>query len=263
MPARAKTVALSSARVRSRRRPPPDDLDTGAQRLGGALAQVVESDAVEDRIYKAVFEGVMGQRLAPGTKLPEASLCEVFGTTRSTVRRVLQRLAHDHIVQLRPNRGAIIAVPTPEETRQIFEARRELEAAVVRLAAARVTRTDLAALRAKLAQEHEAMHRFDQPAWARLASGFHLHLAELSGNALLRRYLVEIISRCSLIVALHEAPGNAGCEHEEHEGIVERLARRDAEGAVALMSAHINGLEQRIHLRGQRPEPSLRELLGL
>ena len=55
----------------------------------------------------------MSQRLAPGTKLPEATLCELFGVGRSVVRKVLQKLAHDHIVQLRPNRGAIVAVPTP------------------------------------------------------------------------------------------------------------------------------------------------------
>ena len=236
---------------------------TDGQRLGGALAVVTNSGLVEDRIYKAVFEGVMGHRLAPGTRLPESSLCELFKASRSTVRQVLQRLAHDHIVQLRPNRGAVIAVPTPEDTRQIFEARRELEASLLRLAAQRVTKGDIAVLRAKLAKEHEAMHRFDQPAWARLTSGFHLHLAELSGNALLRRYLVEIVSRCSLIIALYETPGNAGCEHEEHEQIVDCLARGDADGAVAIMTAHLNGLEQRIELHLHRPEPSLKELLGL
>ena len=57
------------------------------------------------------------------------------------------------------------------------------------------------------------MHRFEQPHWARLASGFHLKLAGLAGNPILQRYLVETVSRCSLIVALHEMPGNAACEH--------------------------------------------------
>lgn len=234
-----------------------------AHRLGGALAEVHDSGTVEDRIYKAVFEGVMGQRLVPGTKLPEASLCELFQVGRATVRQVLQRLAHDHIVQLRPNKGAIIAVPSIEETRQIFEARRELEASVVRLASRRITQPNLVVLRQKLEEEHQAMHRFDQPGWARLASGFHLYLAELSGNVPLQRYLIETISRCSLIIALYETPGNAGCEHDEHEAIVACLARGDGEGAAALMTEHINGLEQRIQLQAQKPEPSLKDLLGL
>jgi DNA-binding GntR family transcriptional regulator len=230
---------------------------------GGALAASASGDTPEDRIYHAVFESVMGQRLAPGTKLPEAALCELFNASRSTVRLALQRLAHDHIVQLRPNRGAIVAMPTPEETRQIFEARRGLEAALVRLAVAHITAADLKALRAQLRAEHEAMHRFDQPAWARLASSFHLKLGELGRNPILQRYLVEMVSRCSLIVALYEPPGNACCEHDEHEAIVKCIERGDADGAVRLMDQHLQELERNVCLQTEARAPGLKELLGL
>ena len=74
----------------------------------GPRLQTVPDGGVEQRIYDSVFDSVMGQRLPPGTKLPEAALCELFGVTRSVVRRVLQRLAHDHIVELRPNKGAVV-----------------------------------------------------------------------------------------------------------------------------------------------------------
>jgi len=229
----------------------------------GALSAATGGETAEDRIYQAVFDSVMGQRLAPGTKLPEAALCELFDASRSTVRQALQRLAHDHIVQLRPNRGAIVAVPTPEETRQIFEARRGLEAALVRLAAQHLTSADLQSLRAQLKAEQDAMHRFDQPAWERLASSFHLKLGELGRNPILQRYLVEMVSRCSLIVALYEPPGNACCEHDEHEAIVTCLEKGDAEGAARLMDEHLRVLERNVSLRSEARAPGLRELLGL
>jgi len=251
---------------------PPLD---GPPRLGGALATAGDGVDTETRIYRAIFDSVMSQRLLPGTKLPEAALCELFGVSRSLVRKVLQKLAHDHIVQLRPNRGAIVAVPTPQETRQIFEARRALEAAIVHLVTERATAADLAALRAQLRLEHETLHppahatphpsghRVDQPAWARLASTFHLRLAELADNPLLHRYLVETVSRCSLIVALHQPPGNAACEHEEHERIVEHIAAGDAAGAVALMHKHLHDLEHHLSLEAAPPSRSLAHLLGL
>ena len=236
-------------------------------RLGGALASAGEGGDAEARIYRAVFESVMSQRLLPGTRLPEAALCELFGVSRAVVRKVLQRLAHDHIVQLRPHRGAIVAVPTPQETRQIFEARRALEAAIVGLVTERATAADLAALREQLRVEHEGLHhaalRHDQPAWARLASTFHLRLAELAGNPLLQQYLAETVSRCSLIVALHEPPGNAACEHDEHGRIVDCIARGDAAGAVALMDAHLRDLERHLSLDAPPPSRSLAHLLGL
>ncbi|MDM0052225.1 GntR family transcriptional regulator [Variovorax sp. J22R115] len=229
----------------------------------GALSSVDEGDDVESRIYRAVFDSVMNQRLTPGTKLPESSLCELFGVSRSVVRKVLQRLAHDHIVQLRPNRGAIIAVPSPEETRQIFEARRGLEAIIVNLATQNATARDVAELRKQLKQEHDAMNRFDQPAWARLASSFHLGLAGLARNPILERYLVEMVSRCSLIVALYEPPGNAACEHEEHERIVDCVARGDAEGAVQLMDEHLRELERNVSVQRAAPDRTLAHLLGM
>jgi DNA-binding GntR family transcriptional regulator len=232
-------------------------------RPSGALSSVDEGDDVESRIYRAVFDSVMNQRLTPGTKLPESSLCELFGVSRSVVRKVLQRLAHDHIVQLRPNRGAIIAVPSPEETRQIFEARRGLEAIIVNLATQNATARDVAELRKQLKQEHDAMNRFDQPAWARLASSFHLRLAALARNPILERYLVEMVSRCSLIVALYEPPGNAACEHEEHERIVDCVARGDAEGAVQLMDEHLRALERNVSVQRAAPDRTLAHLLGM
>lgn len=243
-------------------RPEPPS-ETTPPRPGGALAQAEPGEDVEARIYRSIFDSVMSQRLAPGTKLPEATLCELFGVGRSVVRKVLQKLAHDHIVQLRPNRGAIVAVPTPLETQQIFEARRALEAAIVTLVTERATAEDLQALRLQLQQEQQAVHRFDQPAWARLASAFHLRLAELSRNPILQRYLVETVSRCSLIVALHEPPGNAACEHDEHERIVECIAQGDAAAAVALMDAHLRDLEQHLALEDSGASHSLGRLLGL
>ena len=83
---------------------------------GGRKAVASAPAAKEDdatRIYRTIFEAVMSQRLAPGTRLAEVALCELFGVGRTVVRKVLQELAHDHIVDLKPNRGATVAAPTP------------------------------------------------------------------------------------------------------------------------------------------------------
>ena len=226
-----------------------------------STAAATEDDAT--RIYRAIFESVMSRRLAPGTKLREAALCELFGVGRTVIRKVLQELAHDHILELRPNRGAAVATPTPEETRQIFAARRALEAAILPLAAANATRADYVALKRQLRDESAALHAADQPAWARLASTFHLRLSMLSGNRILQQYLAELISRCSLIVAVYEPPGNAACEHDEHAQIVALMERGDIASAVETNNAHLLELEQRIDLGRGRKQAGLAQMLGL
>ena len=222
-----------------------------------------DDTAVEARIYQSIFDGVLDHRLTPGTKLPEPQLCQLFGVGRAVVRRVLEKLAYDGIVVLRPNKGAVIAAPTPEETREIFEARRALERTLVELAVEKASARDIEALRQQLAEEHKAMHRFDQPAWARLTSCFHLRIGALAGNSILQNYLTELISRTSLIVGVYEAPGNAPCEHDEHAAIVDCIEARDAAGAVARMTSHLRELEERIETSRMPGEKSLGQLLGM
>lgn len=220
-------------------------------------------DAAGERIYRAVFDSVMAQRLAPGTKLPEAALCKLFNVGRTTVQKTLQKLAHDHIVELRPNRGAMVAMPTPEETSKIFEARRALETAIVALAVRHASSADVRKLRRQLRAEQAVMHTWKQAEWARLASSFHLGVAELAHNPILQRYLGELLSRCSLIVALHEPAGHACCEHEEHTRIVDLIERGDAAGASRAMEEHLLELEQRIRLVGKPAGNDLGRMLGV
>ncbi|WP_213307115.1 GntR family transcriptional regulator [Paraburkholderia sacchari] len=222
-----------------------------------------EQVSVDERIYRSIFEGVLNRRLSPGTKLPEPELCALFGASRAVVRRALEKLAYDGIVALRPNKGAVIAQPTREETHMIFEARHALECSLVQLATQRASAADIAALREQLNEEHEAMHRFDQPSWARLASSFHLRIAALAGNAVLERYLTELVSRCSLIVGAYEPVGNAPCEHDEHCAILACLEAGDAAGAMAHMSAHLRELEARIETSRMPGEKGLAHLLGI
>jgi len=46
-------------------------------------AHADDGDDIIQRIYQSVFTSVMSQRLTPGTKLPEAALCELFGVGRT------------------------------------------------------------------------------------------------------------------------------------------------------------------------------------
>ena len=78
----------------------------------------------EDAITASILAAVAAQRLPAGTKLGEQALSDLFQCHRANVRRALTSLAAQHVVELRPNRGAFVATPSPEEAREVFEARR-------------------------------------------------------------------------------------------------------------------------------------------
>lgn len=219
--------------------------------------------AVDLRIYRAVFNAVMSHRLPPGTHLGEADFCELYQVSRTTVRKALQRLAHDHIIELRPHRGAVIASPTPEEAREIFAARRAIEREIVPLAIANATPASLQRIHAAMAEENQARHCGDRANWIRLGGEFHLLLAELAGNRVLRRYMAELVSRCSLIIALYESPGAHMCGNDEHARLVALIEERKTEQAVALIEHHLLEIESRLRLRETRRKVKLAEVLDV
>jgi DNA-binding GntR family transcriptional regulator len=207
---------------------------------------------LDQKVYETLFDDVMHGRLKPGERLGEAALCERFDVSRTVVRQALRRLAESGIVGIVPNKGATVAAPSPQETHDVFEARRAIEAAVVRLVAQHVSHGDIDRLQRRLRAEHDALHHGDHRRWVDLAGGFHLALSQLCGNRVLQRMLSDLMTRCSLIVALYEAPGDAGCEHDEHQRIVELLALRDGGAAAATMEQHLLALESRLTF----PQPS-------
>ncbi|WP_075792721.1 GntR family transcriptional regulator [Massilia putida] len=218
--------------------------------------------AVDERIYRAVVNAVMSHRLPPGTRLGEADFCELYGVSRTTVRKALQRLAHDHIIELRPNRGAVVASPSPKEARDVFAARRALEREIVPLVVKRATPASLRAIRSAIEAEEAARHGADRTAWIRLGGEFHLLLAALSGNAVLERFMAELVSRCSLIIALYENPGAPMCGNHDHHDLLTLIENGDAELATSLIERHLVEIEARLHLGEQDRKVNLAEALG-
>ena len=186
-----------------------------------AARSTAVSASAEQRVYDAIRDAIFEHRLAPGTKLKEVSLAELFGTSRATVRSVLARLGHAHLVELRPNRGAVVATPSIEESRQVFEARKAVEEAIVAKVARSASARDTAMLRQWVASEEAAYARGDEKGGVRLSVDFHRRLAEVAGNAVLARYLEELVSRTPLIALAHRGQAPAPCGCDEHIGHLE------------------------------------------
>lgn len=213
-----------------------------------SAAQTSTADIVE-RVTAAIVE----HRLPPGTKLGEESLGEVFGVSRTKVREALFQLARDKLVSLQPGRGAFVARPDVREAREIFEARRVLERAIVFRVTHSAAATDLAKLRAHIGREREAMQAKDTRAATRLSGEFHSLIAGMAGNAVLADILRELVSRTSLIIVLYESSLPASCSCEEHEELLARIEARDAEGAMRLMTGHLDHIERSLRLKDDEP----------
>lgn len=202
-----------------------------------------------DRIYDTIHEAVLDHRLPPGTKLKEVALAELFGVTRPVIRQVLLRLAHIKLVVIRPNRGAVVASPTVEESRDLFGARCAIETAVVDTLTSKITKDQINDLRAMVTREQDTYRRGDTRLGLKLSVEFHRVLADLAGNAVLAEFLDQLLSRTPLVVLARKGQGQQRiCNLDEHSGILDAMAYGEAERAVRLMREHLGSLEGMLNL---------------
>jgi DNA-binding GntR family transcriptional regulator len=205
-------------------------------------------------VYRALKRAIIEQALTPGTKLPEDAIGERLGVSRTLVREALLRLDSEGLVELRPNRGACVAQPSLEDGQDIFAVRSALERLVVQTLAGRLTPEQHRRIEAHVAEEERASGR-EAATSIRLAGEFHIMLAEMTGNTLLARYVNEVVSRCSLILALYGRPHSSECGVSEHRQVLEALASGDAERASGLMAEHLKGITSRALIDGSDQDP--------
>lgn len=218
--------------------------------------------AAEERVYAAIRQAIMDHRLTPGTKLKEVALAELFAVSRATVRAALARLAHAQLVELRPNRGAIIPTPSAAESREVFEARRAIECAIAAKVAATASRKDVGALREWVATEAAAYARGDDRDGLRRSIEFHRRLAALAGNAVLTRFLDELVYRTPLIALTHRGHAPSTCGVDDHLALVDAIGAHEPERAVTVMREHIEALERELNLHRPEPPKTLAEIFA-
>jgi DNA-binding GntR family transcriptional regulator len=196
-----------------------------------------------EEIYGRIQKAVLERRLAPGTKLIEERLAEVSGVSRTKIREVLNKLAHEGVVELVPNRGAFIASPSVQQAQDVFVTRRMIEPEMVRLLSRTATSAQVRALRKHVRQESEARKQNDRPAIIRLSGEFHVLIAEMIGNEILLRMMRELAPLTCLVITLYDKPNAPACPHHEHSDLIDAIEAHDGAKAGACMLEHLEHIE--------------------
>jgi DNA-binding GntR family transcriptional regulator len=83
----------------------------------------------------------------------------------------------------------------------------------------------------------------------RLTGEFHLMIADMAGNSVLARTLLELESLTSLILILYDSPQAAACPPGEHLELIDAIEAGDGERAARRMRAHLNHVEAALDYR--------------
>nr|WSY49025.1 GntR family transcriptional regulator [Streptomyces sp. NBC_00886] len=202
-----------------------------------------------DDIAARIRARIMNGELAIGKPLRQAALATEFGVSRTPVREALRQLQNGGLIEMQPNRGAVVRVPAPWEVRQAYEVRAELEGMAARRAASRITERGLAALREHNAVLCEAVAQAadkgkdaGSPTTTAANDCFHTVICEAADNPWLTRMIDRInesFPRNVSSLALAGDERHRQLNIRQHEAVIDALAAHDADRADEVMREHV------------------------
>jgi len=188
------------------------------------------------RLRQRIVEG----HLAPGAKLNERELAESLHVSRTPLREAIKMLAAEGLVELLPNRGAVVAQMSENDVAETFEVIAGLEGQSGELAAQRITDAELAEIRALHYEMLAAHTRRDLPTYYRINAQIHARINAAARNRVLTQTWSTVNARLQALrfrSNFDEAKWQRAVK--EHDRMVELLAARDSAGLRALLVTHL------------------------
>jgi GntR family transcriptional repressor for pyruvate dehydrogenase complex len=201
---------------------------------------------------------ILGGEFAPGDRLPaERQLAQKLEVSRASLREALSILETLGLVRIEPHRGTFVAedlgasagrpLPAPiwrfsnrYTVREVYQFRTVIESYAAQLAAMAVSDTEVAQLRRIVQQHKDATRRLDFVASSQADFELHQSIMQLANNRIFadlhENYRAVFLESQRLPIARRERVWETV---DEHEKLVEAIARRDPDGAEYYMRLHI------------------------
>lgn len=188
---------------------------------------------LSDGVYGVLRDRIRRGILPPGGSIREAEIGRALGVSRTPVREALGRLATEGLLERLPHRGFRVAVPPPDDLRDLYPLVFALDGVAARLAVPHLTLGDMDRLEALNRELAQAMSRNEVRASILADQAFHGLIAERSGNEALRHLLEDLRHR----VLQGEVARFDDCSDPDlgscrtHRRFLDAARRNDAEAA--------------------------------
>lgn len=230
---------------------------------GASEVRTLSEPAVpsSERVYQALKHRILAGMLEPGSRLVELRLAHDFQVSRTPVREALKRLTAEGLVRVDPVRGIVVSDVDAAELEEIYVVREVLDGLAARLAASRVSSTDLTRLRLLTDMMRDSIESGHWETMVQANIKFHDVLHHAAGNERLRhltRNLLDFVRRFSTHAFASEERATEVLA--EHEAITHALEERDPDLAERVAREHVAAA--RSFLTNQYLSQSIRPGMG-
>lgn len=207
-----------------------------------------EAAAPTDRkaaLGEALRHRILSMEMRPGAVVDELTLAEEFGLSRPPVRELMRQMAAEGYIELETNRPARVSSMDYQSLRSFFLAAPLIYIATTQLAARNATPVDVNRLRRIQERFRVAIKENDVDGRVLYNDEFHLEIGRMAQNDYLMPSLRRLlIDHARLGKIFYRHPAVEDMQHEmaeavdQHEQIIDAIARHDALAAGELVKAH-------------------------
>jgi DNA-binding GntR family transcriptional regulator len=202
-------------------------------------------DSLADRVYEALRERIALRALVPGERMTERGLAIQLGVSPTPVREALVRLEHDGLVTRHSPRSLTVAEHSDEALRELLYGEAVLRAALARVAASKVTDSQIAELNGIVAELERAAATAEIEDLLAIAQRFDTVVERAAASPVLARLagsagVVGHARRLQAVSRMREQDQALGREHlAAHRAVAEALSAHDGDRAERLTREHL------------------------
>ena len=189
-----------------------------------------------DRVASALREAILSHQFEEGQELTLKDTAKQLGVSATPIREAFQMLEREGLIELRPNRGAIVLGMSEKRLRDHYETRAALEKAAVILVCRR--NADITAVKEAYLEAEKALAKDDSTSYSRQNQEFHMAIWTAADNDAMKELLQSMWNGLSMGHKVTQE-NYAHISMEEHHKILCALEARNEKLAGDLMEAHI------------------------
>ena len=225
----------------------PPEQNTGADQPDYPGETSSPRSLLPQRIADSLRDMIVENVLPPGSRIRERAMTERLDVSRTPLREALKVLAGEGLVELLPNRGAVVSDPTLAEVSEMLQVQAHLEDMAAYQFCERASDAEIEAI---LAMHYEMLayfHRRERLPYFKLNQTIHRAIVEGAHNKTLASFHGMLSAR---LYRFRYQP-NLRHEHwqsavDEHEEIVAAIRDRDANRLSHALKDHLRSTSAKL-----------------
>lgn len=202
---------------------------------------------LSDQIANQLRDMIIQDKLSPGDRIRERQICKELHVSRTPLREALHMMASEGLIDLIPNRGAVIAAPSPHEIADMLQVLGVLEAFAGERACEFITQEEINEIKALHYEMLAAFSRGDRLQYFKLNQSIHLAVVKAAHSETLLSFHSQLNARLYRIRYQSNLRNELwGSAVEEHNGLLDALEKRDASKLSKLLREHLKSTWEKV-----------------